>query len=429
LEGDYQATINRRGEFFIYGLVLFTLIRYGMVRQDEIRQAMSVNSNKITMTKDKHHKKSGFAGFTRFLYRVSKLSKDDLNFEYNGINQTCLYFANDFLMDLIIDPEWPVKSSRLDTFLNFMYSATYPFSKDARGAFFTLWIAYEINRKNFDNLRQPKWLIAERILQALNLEDTIYFLPRSRKVDGVEIRIEYFEWAKGYFQAEYPDEEWGEDYNPKDVFQNHMSWGGEIHRTGGKEIVLSYLEEANIDVDVFDLYFSSKSGMEIEYWKNWKDSQNKVKVLSSLLPNVDTISWQPFYKDIVAIFPTADRLNAIKFSIVKGLYDRDKTVSKSEVISLLEEMNYCPDKVSEIKKILGYKLPKSDDIISLSYRFDIFKRDNYSCQLCGKTAKDGIKLEIDHKIPKSKGGNNTPDNLWILCFDCNRGKSDKLLDD
>jgi 5-methylcytosine-specific restriction endonuclease McrA len=60
----------------------------------------------------------------------------------------------------------------------------------------------------------------------------------------------------------------------------------------------------------------------------------------------------------------------------------------------------------------------------LTLRFRILKRDGYRCQICGRTAQDGVKLEIDHKIARSKGGSDTEDNLWTLCFDCNRGKRD-----
>lgn len=55
-------------------------------------------------------------------------------------------------------------------------------------------------------------------------------------------------------------------------------------------------------------------------------------------------------------------------------------------------------------------------------RFLVLKRDKYTCQLCGKTQADGVKLEIDHKHPRSKGGDDTTSNLWTLCYDCNRGK-------
>lgn len=66
--------------------------------------------------------------------------------------------------------------------------------------------------------------------------------------------------------------------------------------------------------------------------------------------------------------------------------------------------------------------------ISLSTRTDIFERDNYTCQICGKNKHDdGVKLEIDHIIPVSRGGSDNINNLQTLCFECNRGKSDKIL--
>lgn len=65
--------------------------------------------------------------------------------------------------------------------------------------------------------------------------------------------------------------------------------------------------------------------------------------------------------------------------------------------------------------------------ISLSLRFDIFRRDNFRCNICGSTASDGVKLEVDHKVPVAKGGSNELSNLWTLCFKCNRGKGTKDL--
>ena len=65
--------------------------------------------------------------------------------------------------------------------------------------------------------------------------------------------------------------------------------------------------------------------------------------------------------------------------------------------------------------------------ISKKTRFDVFKRDGFRCRVCGKGAKDGVTLEIDHINPISKGGTNDTDNLWVLCFDCNRGKGDKVI--
>ncbi len=74
--------------------------------------------------------------------------------------------------------------------------------------------------------------------------------------------------------------------------------------------------------------------------------------------------------------------------------------------------------------------PIADDAsgeLGLRSRFAIMQRDGFRCQLCGRTAQDGVKLEVDHKHPRAKGGTNDPSNLWTLCFDCNRGKSITLI--
>jgi rubredoxin len=64
--------------------------------------------------------------------------------------------------------------------------------------------------------------------------------------------------------------------------------------------------------------------------------------------------------------------------------------------------------------------------IKPSIRFQVLKRDDYRCQMCGATAQDGAKLEIDHIHPVSKGGGNELSNLQVLCRDCNAGKRDQL---
>jgi len=61
-------------------------------------------------------------------------------------------------------------------------------------------------------------------------------------------------------------------------------------------------------------------------------------------------------------------------------------------------------------------------------RFEIFKRDNFTCQYCGSQPPD-IVLVLDHIHPISKGGDNDPMNLITSCEPCNQGKSDKALED
>lgn len=66
--------------------------------------------------------------------------------------------------------------------------------------------------------------------------------------------------------------------------------------------------------------------------------------------------------------------------------------------------------------------------ISKALRFEVFKRDKFTCQYCGQSAPDVI-LEVDHINPVSKGGKNVLTNLVTSCRDCNRGKGSKKLSD
>ncbi len=50
---------------------------------------------------------------------------------------------------------------------------------------------------------------------------------------------------------------------------------------------------------------------------------------------------------------------------------------------------------------------------------NIFKRDNYTCQYCGKNNQP---MTIDHIIPKIKGGKDSWINLVTACQSCNNKK-------
>ena len=82
--------------------------------------------------------------------------------------------------------------------------------------------------------------------------------------------------------------------------------------------------------------------------------------------------------------------------------------------------------------------------ISQTKRQIIFARDGWQCVYCGITGelhleklrkpyrlriipkdKDGEYFEVDHVIPKSKGGDNSFNNLVTACQKCNGKKSDK----
>jgi 5-methylcytosine-specific restriction endonuclease McrA len=54
----------------------------------------------------------------------------------------------------------------------------------------------------------------------------------------------------------------------------------------------------------------------------------------------------------------------------------------------------------------------------------VFARDDGRCQYCGRAAEN-----IDHIVPKSRGGRHTWDNVVASCRPCNSRKEDRLLSD
>ncbi len=61
-------------------------------------------------------------------------------------------------------------------------------------------------------------------------------------------------------------------------------------------------------------------------------------------------------------------------------------------------------------------------------RKNLFKRDRYTCQYCGKQPGPE-ELTIDHVLPRSRGGTSTWDNCLLACVECNKRKADKLPDE
>lgn len=59
--------------------------------------------------------------------------------------------------------------------------------------------------------------------------------------------------------------------------------------------------------------------------------------------------------------------------------------------------------------------------LSKKTRFEIFKRDGFTCQYCGAHPPSVI-LHVDHIVAVAAGGSNRKDNLVTACEACNQGK-------
>ena len=104
------------------------------------------------------------------------------------------------------------------------------------------------------------------------------------------------------------------------------------------------------------------------------------------------------------------------FEVIDGLKIEEKEKQEIEVICDDKIGNWIADNVDVERTSSGWGKIRHQMI-----------SDHRFCALCGLTPDDGVKLDIDHIIPKSKGGGNERENLQVLCHKCNRGKNNHLL--
>ena len=58
-------------------------------------------------------------------------------------------------------------------------------------------------------------------------------------------------------------------------------------------------------------------------------------------------------------------------------------------------------------------------------RRNVFLRDKFTCQYCARVFPE-TQLNLDHVMPRDKGGRTTWDNIVTSCFRCNTRKANKL---
>ena len=135
-----------------------------------------------------------------------------------------------------------------------------------------------------------------------------------------------------------------------------------------------------------------------------------------------------YYKKITNLMPfkyLSKHLNEIKKSKDNYLFedfDLDEN-QKDELIKLCNEklQNYI--KKRGVKKIFGHRTLASG-VISGSIRYKVLLRAKNRCESCGISSTKKA-LEVDHIIPRSKGGKDELSNFQALCYTCNSQKSNK----
>lgn len=116
----------------------------------------------------------------------------------------------------------------------------------------------------------------------------------------------------------------------------------------------------------------------------------------------------------------------------RGITRRDKdlysligfdALSTDEVAELI---GYCEARIADY--LDGGKDPwshrrKSSGYLKGTVRYRILSRAKFRCELCGVSAEHKA-LEVDHIVPRNKGGSDDESNLQALCYSCNAMKRD-----
>ncbi len=98
------------------------------------------------------------------------------------------------------------------------------------------------------------------------------------------------------------------------------------------------------------------------------------------------------------------------------------SIKESERLALIAE---CERQIEDFIEKYGDRFKnRNGDPVPGSLRYEVLKRAGGRCELCG-VSHDEVALDVDHIVPRAKGGANDWSNLQVLCRTCNAQKSDR----
>ena len=176
----------------------------------------------------------------------------------------------------------------------------------------------------------------------------------------------------------------------------------------------------NHSINIFKDHFN--------YVQHWKDEIEE-KINGSLLKSLRRKQFLKIVDDehmfVFSLIREQTRYRQINY--VKTSYKVNVESNKIgfSLDQILDRYNFL-SKIDFQCTLREWYSKKQRKLMTKELKDQIKKRDNYTCQICGKYMPDEVGLHIDHIIPISKGGKSVPSNLRVLCSKCNGKKSNKL---
>lgn len=142
-------------------------------------------------------------------------------------------------------------------------------------------------------------------------------------------------------------------------------------------------------------------------------------------------------------------LNDVQEKILLALWVDDQQVfprpwvNSSKLLEFTGQKNF-DRRIRTLKSEIGCDIESGRDKLTHQYRLKspnilpvtparaglnklkkliLFRKNKFKCNVCGKLAKSGATgLQADHKVPLSRGGDNSDSNWQPLCNHCNAVK-------
>jgi len=194
-------------------------------------------------------------------------------------------------------------------------------------------------------------------------------------------------------------------------------------------------------------------------------SSKQFQIISDFIQNRMTMSH--IYQPVMLVELLRRGGEASVRDIAKELLGKDvsqleyyDTITKGMVGKILSKHDIA-EKIYEGRRVSGFRIPAADDLtraevedlisqcleamdeyiqkrgdgiwshrkkssgnVAGTIRYEVLKRAKFRCELCGISAEEKA-LEVDHIIPRNKGGVDDISNFQALCYSCNSMKRDR----
>ena len=100
-------------------------------------------------------------------------------------------------------------------------------------------------------------------------------------------------------------------------------------------------------------------------------------------------------------------------------------LDRVDIVSEYERVVHSPSFAMRLPSVISLKEYVRLDRRPAFTRFNVFLRDHFDCQYCGRNFHSE-ELTFDHVVPRSRGGRTTWANVVTACQGCNLRKGDRL---